>query len=176
MHANVILLFNTALYSSILVIKLFESTQYKVVLCRNSYCNTIGQSSFISSATRTVRPLLKLKHSILLVMYTWLNGFYRVMNGKYSITSSSLEVTHDTLRKAPPINSIDRKCRTEKLKGSRTCLIGYSDFISHEWFLITRGAHTNRHTHRHTHTYRCPHDINFKKPGARRPLAGVRLV
>ena len=33
---------------------------------------------------------------------------------------------------APPINSIDSKCRTEKLKGSRTCLIGYSDFISRE--------------------------------------------
>ena len=29
--------------------------------------------------------------------------------------------------KAPPINSINSKCRTEKLKGSRTCLIGYSD-------------------------------------------------
>ena len=76
------------------------------------------------------------------------------MNGKYSITSSSLEVTHDTLRKAPPINIIDSKCRTEKLKGSRTCLIGYSDFISHEWFLITQGAdtHTDIHTDTHTHT------------------------
>ena len=31
--------------------------------------------------------------------------------------------------KAPPINSIDSKCHTEKLKGSKTCLIGYSDFI-----------------------------------------------
>ena len=27
-----------------------------------------------------------LKHSIFLVMYSWLNAFFRVMNGKYSIT------------------------------------------------------------------------------------------
>ena len=51
----------------------------------------------------------------------------RVMNSKYSITHTTRFVT-----KAPPINSIDSKCRTEKLKGSRTCLIGYSDFISRE--------------------------------------------
>ena len=38
--------------------------------------------------------------------------------------------------KAPPINSIDSKCHTKKLKSSRTCLIGYSGFISLEWFLI----------------------------------------
>ena len=43
-----------------------------VVLCRNSYCSTIGQSSFISFATRTACPLLKLKSSVLLVMYNWL--------------------------------------------------------------------------------------------------------
>ena len=41
----------------------------KVVLCRNSYCNTIaiGQSSFIILATRTVRPLLKLHEALRLV-------------------------------------------------------------------------------------------------------------
>ena len=49
--------------------------------------------------------------------------------------------------KALPINSIDSKCHTEKLKGSRTCLIGYSDFISHELFLIAQGADTHIHTH-----------------------------
>ena len=86
MHANLILLFKPALYSSTSVIKLFESSIAKVVLCRNSYCNTIGQSFFISFATRTARPLIKLKRSVLLVMYNWLNGFYCVMNGKYSIT------------------------------------------------------------------------------------------
>ena len=72
---------------------------------------------------------------------------------------SSLEVTHDALpaivTKAPPINSIDSKCHTEKLKGSRTCLIGYSDFISREgpgvghFFVVnTRGwIQTDRQTH-----------------------------
>ena len=86
-HTNLILLFKPALYSRTLVIK--------VVLCQNSYCNTIDQSSFTSFATRMARPLLKLKCSILLVMYNWLNTFYCEMNGKYSIT---LEVTCDTLR------------------------------------------------------------------------------
>ena len=86
MHANLILLFKPALYSSILVIKLFESSIklfYAEILTVRS---TIGQSSFISFATHTARPLLKLRRSVLLVMYNWLNGFYRVMNGKYSIT------------------------------------------------------------------------------------------
>ena len=82
MHANLILLFKPALYSSTLVIKLFESS----IKFRNYYCNTIGQSSFISFATRMAHPLLKLKRSVLLVMYNWLNGFHRVMNGTDSIT------------------------------------------------------------------------------------------
>ena len=65
--------------------------------------------------------------------------------------------------KAPPINTIDSKCCTKKLKSSRTFLIGYLGFISCEWFLIAWRADT----HTDTHTYRRPHDINFKKPGAR---------
>ena len=44
--------------------------------------------------------------------------------------------------KAPPINSIDSKCHTKKL---RTCSIGCSDFISHEWLLIAQGQ-----THKQT--------------------------
>ena len=32
------------------------------------------------------KPLLKLKRSILLVMYSWLKGYYYEMNSKYSIT------------------------------------------------------------------------------------------
>ena len=80
-----IFLFKPALYSSTSVIKLFESNIklfYAEILTVTLY---IGQSSFISSATRTARPLIKLKPSVLLVMYNWLNGFYRVMDGKYSI-------------------------------------------------------------------------------------------
>ena len=42
--------------------------------------------------------------------------------------------------KAMPINSNDRK----KLKSSRTCLIGYSDFISREWL---GDIHTQTNTH-----------------------------
>ena len=130
MHSNLFFLFKHALYSRTLVIKV-------VVLSHNSYCNTIGQSCIISFGTHTVRPLLKLKCFVLLLMYRWLNGFYCVMNSKYTIT---LAATHDTLhcyvRPHLRINSIDSKCCTKKLKSSKTYLIGYSGFISHEWFLI----------------------------------------
>ena len=85
MHVNLILLFKPALYSRTLVIKLFDSS-IKLFYAEILTCSTIGQSSFISFATCTARPLLKLKGSVLLVMYNWLNSFYRVMNGKYSIT------------------------------------------------------------------------------------------
>ena len=74
-HANLILLFKPALYSSTLVIKLFESSIklfYAEIL---TVTLAIGQSSFISSATRTARSLIKLKPSVLLVMYNRLNGF-----------------------------------------------------------------------------------------------------
>ena len=54
----------------------------KTLLSQNSYCNTIGQSTFISFATCIACPLLKL---ILLVMYNWLNSFYCDINGKYSV-------------------------------------------------------------------------------------------
>ena len=46
------------------------------------------------------------------------------------------------INKAPSINSIDSKFHTDKLKGSRTCLIGYSDFILNSF----KGVHTHRHT------------------------------
>ena len=75
-------LFKPALYSSSLVIKLFESS----IKLFYAEIFTVGQSSFISFTTHTARPLLKLKSSVLLVMYNWLNGFYRVMNGKYNVT------------------------------------------------------------------------------------------
>ena len=70
--------------------------------------------------------------------------------------------------KAPPINNIDSKCRTRKLKSSRICLIDYSGFILRKWFLITRGR-------AHTHTGFLDKS-NFKKAVAYRPLAGTRLV
>ena len=79
-HTNLILPFKPALYSSTLSIKCL-----KVVLSQNSYCNTIGQSCFISFTTRMAHPLLKLKRCVLLVMYNWLNSFYRAMNSKYSV-------------------------------------------------------------------------------------------
>ena len=37
-------------------------------------------------------------------------------------------------------------------------------------------THTQTHTHTNTHTYRHPHRNNFKKPGARQPVAGTCLV
>ena len=131
MHANLILVFKPALYSSTLVIKVSESSIKLFYAKILTVITTTGQSSFISFATCMARPLLKLKCSILLVLYNWLNGLYRVMNGKYSITLLFFE-SNTQCTKAPPINIIDSKCCTEKLKGSRTCLIGYLDFISYE--------------------------------------------
>ena len=52
--------------------------------------------------------------------------------------------------KALPISSIDSKWHIKKLKSNRTCLIGYSGFISHEWFLIAWG--TDTYTRAHTQT------------------------
>ena len=55
--------------------------------------------------------------------------------------------------KTMPIDNIDSKCHIKKLKSSRTCLIGYSGFISHEWFLMPWEGDTHTHTHTHTHAY-----------------------
>ena len=63
--------------------------------------------------------------------------------------------------KAMPIGYIDSKCHISKVKGSRTCLIDYSDFISREVFHSLGGGHT--HTSTHTDF---PDKSNFKKPGA----------
>jgi len=67
----------------------------------------------------------------------------------------------------------------------KTCLSNHKGSISnHIMPLVINslgGGHTHTHTHTHAHT--CAHthtDIadksNFKKPGACRPKAGVRLV
>ena len=86
---TLILLFKTVLY----ILQYFSDDAFY-----KSYCITRGQSSFISFATRTACPLLKLKYSILLAMYSWINAFYRVMNDRYSIIPFfSFAVTHDTL-------------------------------------------------------------------------------
>ena len=74
--------------------------------------------------------------------------------------------------KALPINNIDSKCRTKKLKSNRTGLIGYSGFISHEWFLIVRGADTHRQTHTHTYAYRLPRQKQFQET---RHMRGLKI-
>ena len=83
-------------------------------------------------------PLLKLKCLSHLVI-SWLNAFYCEMNGEHSIIScSSLSVTHKyfvTKSTSMPINNINSHLH---IKNSRTLLIGYSGFISCEWF----GGHT----------------------------------
>ena len=80
-------------------------------------------------------PTFKTEALLLLVMYCWLNTFYCEMNGKYSITLAEI---HDTpfVTKDILISYINSKCHIMKLKSSRTCLIGYSGFISREWILI----------------------------------------
>ena len=48
----------------------------------------------------------------------------------------------------------DSKCHINKLDSSGTCLICYSDLISHEWFLIAwRDIHTHTYTHSNIPTF-----------------------
>ena len=88
------------------------------------------------------------------------------------LLSSSLTVTKmHFVTNAMPIGYINSNCHISKMKSSRTCLIGYSDVISNEWFFIAWGwGHT--HTHIYTHVYihkhacKCPHQSDFKKLSA----------
>ena len=57
MHINLVLLFKSTLYSSTLVIKYSKVRSIKLFLRQDFYCKAIGQSSFISSATRMAHPL-----------------------------------------------------------------------------------------------------------------------
>ena len=62
--------------------------------------------------------------------------------------------------KATPIDCINGKHHIKKLKSSRTCLTGYSVFISCEKFLIAWGW-----THTYTQTRQDKtHTSNLKKP------------
>ena len=74
------------------MIKLFESS------INLFYAEiTIGQSSFISSATRTARPFIKLKRSVLLDVQ--LVKRLLLCNGRQiQHYLASLEVIHDALR------------------------------------------------------------------------------
>ena len=67
--------------------------------------------------------------------------------------------------KATPINHIDSKCHIKKLKSSRTCLIGYSGFISHEQYLIawrwTLGLCENGKTNNKIMNYNNYHDYLY---------------
>ena len=58
------------------ILHTFSDKNFESSLSGNSYCNTIGKSSVISSATRMVCPFLKLNRSVLLVMYSWINGIH----------------------------------------------------------------------------------------------------
>ena len=80
------------------------------VLNPNYYCNTTRQFVFVCFAMYMARPLLKLKHSALLVMYSWLKG---EMNSKY-ITLLFFNTNNVLVTKAMPIGFIHSKCHTEK--------------------------------------------------------------
>ena len=97
-------------------------------------------------------------------MYSWLNGIYCEMNSKYSITFDKLTTRFVT--KAMSIGYIDSKYHIKKLKSSRTCLIGYSGFISRERFLIVD-------THIHTHTDIRAKTISRNQASASRPAFGT---
>ena len=79
-------------------------------------------SCFVSFTTRTARPLLKLKRSILLVMYSWLNRFYHVKKSKYSVTLLFFGSNSRHASLLMPLPSIvSTECLTKKLKSSRIC-------------------------------------------------------
>ena len=78
--------------------------------------------------------------------------------------------------KATAITNIDSKCHIKKLKSSRTCLIGYSGFISHEWYLLlilSLGADTDTHTHTHTYAYQLPRQKQFQET---RRVPGLKMT
>ena len=127
-HTNLILLFKPALFSS---------TFYAEILTV-----ALGQSSFIRFATFFFYKVCNL-HGTPTFKTEELRLVSNVQLVKRLLPCNKRQIQHylallwkqHTTRfvtKGPPINSIDSKCCTEKLKGSRTCLIGYSDFISRE--------------------------------------------
>jgi len=80
--------------------------------------------------------------------------------------------------KATPTNytiRFDFNYHINKRETPKTYLINHKGSISHHITPLVINNLGGRHTHTHTHT-----DIadksNFKKPVARRPLAGTRLV
>ena len=73
---------------------------HKVVLGRNSYCNTISQSVFVSFAMPTACPILKLKLLCLVSNVQLVKGLL-LQNEQHIRTAlpcSSLTVTNDMLR------------------------------------------------------------------------------
>ena len=91
---------------------------------------------------------------------------YCEMNGKYQYLAFLWQsVTTRFVTKPMPINSIDSKCHTEKLKGSRTCLIDYSDFISSKLFLIAQGQ-----THTYIQTHKPPIPTSWTKAMSRKQV------
>ena len=108
-------------------------------ICSNAYKFNyfVKTSSILQYFSDKSRNSYKLKCSVLLVMYSWLNGFYCEMNGQCGITllffgSNSQRIL--LLRPRPSVILI-ASVIIKKLKGSGACWIGYSGFISHEWFL-----------------------------------------
>ena len=115
------------------------------------HCNNISQSCFISFATRMARLLLKLKSSCCLVSNVQLVKRLLPRNEQQIQHYHALlwqQLMTCFITKAPPINSIDSKYLTKKLKRSRTFLIDYSGFISCIGLLTARGR-----TYTCVHTY-----------------------
>ena len=87
MHANLILLFKPALYSRILVIKLFKST-IKLFYAKIHYRPVLFYKLRNSHSTPTFKT-----EALRLVSNVKLVKFYCEMNGKYSITLLFFEST-----------------------------------------------------------------------------------
>ena len=103
----------------------------KTLFSQNSYCNTIGQSTFISFTNCIACSLLKLKHSILLVMYNWLNSFYCDINSKYSVTLLFFASNQRHALLLRPYQSVILTASViKKLKSSRTYLTNQIGSIS----------------------------------------------
>ena len=94
MHANLILLFKLALYSSTLVIKLFGSS---IKVFYAEILTVAHRPVFYKLRNPHSTPTFKTEELRLVRMYNRLNGFYHVMSSNTALPCSSLTVTHYAL-------------------------------------------------------------------------------
>ena len=75
---------------------------------------------------------LRLVSNVLLVKGLLLRNEWQVQH--YTLLLNTMHF----ITKATPIGYIDSQCHYRQIESSRTCLIGYSGFISREWYVHNR--------------------------------------